>query len=207
MTAAEWPEPAYVIRTARLTIRCYERPDVRAVHRAVLDNVDALSPWMPWVEHEPMPISERAALLRTFRARFDSGEDLIYGIFETDGERYLGGCGLHQRVGPGGLEIGYWIVRDRWGDGLATEAAAALTRVGFERMGAKRMELRIDPSNVRSLAIPPKLGYTKEGTVRGRICIAGELKPIVVFGMHADEFAGSPCAEATIALEGFLPDA
>lgn len=157
-----WPEPAYVVRTKRLELRCYERSDVATVHEVILDNTEALRPWMPWIQHEPMSLEERGELLRAFRARFDSGEDFIYGVFDRDGGAYIGGCGLHPRVGARALEIGYWIAEDRWGQGLATELAAALTRVGFERMEAERMEIRVVPHNTRSLAVPRKLGYTRK---------------------------------------------
>ncbi|HJL14255.1 MAG TPA: GNAT family N-acetyltransferase [Sandaracinaceae bacterium LLY-WYZ-13_1] len=165
--AEEWPSPAYVIRTPRLVVRCYERGDVDGVHEAVRANVEALRPWMPWIENEPLSRADRAEQLRAFRGLFDAGRDFLYGIFDRADGRYLGGCGLHPRVGPGGLEIGYWIAEDRWGRGLASEAATALTRVGFDWMGAERMEIRVAPANARSLSIPRKLGYREEGRLRG----------------------------------------
>src|SRR5690606_18884570 len=123
----------------------------------------------------------------------------------TDG-RMLGGTGLHPRTSPGALEIGYWIVADRWGEGLATEVAGALTRVGFEVMGAERMEIRVDPSNTRSLSIPRKLGYREEGTLRG----IGEPRggdparvDLTVFGMLPSELAQSPAAALPIRTESF----
>ena len=202
-----WPEPAYVVRTTRLELRCYERADVAVVHPVILANQDALLPWMPWIQHEPMSLEERGELLRLFRGRFDRGEDFIYGVFERDGGAYVGGCGLHPRVGARVLEIGYWIAEDRWGRGLGTEVAAALTRVGFERMEADRMEIRIVPRNERSLAIPRKLGYTEEGTLRGVLprADADSQDDLVVFGMLLDELDDSPAAMASIELEGFLP--
>ncbi len=200
-----WPEPAYAIRTARLTIRCYERADVRRVHPTILASLGALRPWMPWTLHEPISLEERAEQLRAFRARFDAGEDFIYGVFERDGGIFVGGCGLHPRVGPRALEIGYWLVEERWGRGLGTEIAAALTRVGVERMGAERMEIRVVPHNARSLAIPRRIGYTEEGTLRGVLprVLGPDKDDLVVFGMLAPELRGSQAARVAIETEGF----
>ena len=204
MSEGVWPEPAYVIRSERVMMRCYERGDARRLHQEVLDNVDALRPWMPWIAHEPLTIEDRVDLLRNFRARFDAGADFIYGMFDPDGERLIGGCGLHPRVGPDTLEIGYWVVKDRWGQGLGSEVAAALTRVGFERMRALKMEIRVSPRNDRSLAIPRKLGYLEEGRLRGKLLLPdGTRDDLVVFGMLADEFIDSPYASTEVELEGF----
>ena len=204
----DWPEPAYVIRTERLVIRAFERTDVTSVHEAVLDNAEALRPWMPWIEHEPMTPAERAALLRGFRARFDLGEDFVYGIFDPEDGRYLGGCGLHARVSQCALEIGYWIVRDRWGEGLATEAAAALTRVAIDRMEVDKVEIRVSPRNLRSLSVPRKLGYVEEGTLRGvGPHHEGLRDDLVVFGMLPHHFPSSPAARVAVTTEGFAPGA
>jgi len=177
------------------------------LHQEVLDNVDALLPWMPWVEHEPLTLEDRGTLVRTFRAKFDAGENFFYGIFERDGSRLLGGCGLHPRVGSGALEIGYWIVQDRWGEGLATEVAMALTRVGFERMRAERIEIRVAPDNDRSLAVPVKLGYRREGTLRAALPIGPGRESLVVFGMLEHELAESPAANIDLEIEGFMSHA
>lgn len=208
MSESEWPEPAYSIRTERLVLRCFERSDVRSVHTAILANVDSLRPWMPWIEHEPLTFAQRAALLRSFRASFDFGDNFVYGVFDRADGRYLGGAGLHPRISSHGLEIGYWIVNDRWGEGLATEAAGALTRVAFDRMEADRVEIRISPRNARSLRVPQKLGYEEEGTLRGVGPHREGLRDdLVVYGMLPHDFPSSPAAEVSIELEGFGFDA
>jgi RimJ/RimL family protein N-acetyltransferase len=71
----------------------------------------------------------------------------------------LGGTGLHPRVGAHALEIGYWMRSDAAHQGLATEAAGALAAVAFAIPGVERVEIRCDPKNVRSAAIPRRLGF------------------------------------------------
>lgn len=200
-----WPHPAYAIRTPRLVLRCYERGDVDAVHEAVLTNMEALRPWMAWIDDEPLDRDARAERVRRDRGRFDVGEEFVYGIFDATGGRMLGGSGLHPRSSPGVLEIGYWIAHERWGEGLATEVAGALTRVGFERMKADRMEIRVEPKNARSIAIARKLGYREEGLLR-QVESGGPSRPrrdLVVFGMLPSELAASPAARIVIRTESF----
>jgi hypothetical protein len=96
----------------------------------------------------------RSRCLRGFRGQFDKDEDFIYAIFDREESRVLGGTGLHTRIGEHAREIGYWIRADAEGNGYVTEAVAALTRVGFELEGLDRIEIRVEPENVRSRRIP-----------------------------------------------------
>ena len=152
---------------------------------------------MPWAAEEPKPLAERVATLRRFRAQFDLGNDFVYGIFDRDEAAVVGGTGLHTRVGEDAFEIGYWIQVERAGKGLATEATAALTRVAFELCGADRVEIRTDPANEASRAVPRKLGYVEEATLRRRLAYP-EPRDVVVYSMFRDGFAGSPAASAVL---------
>jgi len=188
--------PPYRVETERLVIRCYEPSDAPLLKDVVDSSIDHLSPWMPWVRFEPQTLAEKAELLRGFRGQFDRDENWIYGVFSRDESRQLGGSGLHPRGGPDSLEIGYFIRADSIGRGYATELTAALTRVGIELCGVTRIDLQIEPGNDRSLAIPRKLGFTHEGTLRRRLEPRGEGLPrldSMLFTMLDEELAGSPC--------------
>lgn len=162
------PSPAYRIHTHRLVIRCWDPADAPLLQAATQESYEHLLPWMPWVRDEPEPIETKIARLRRFRSQFDRDENFVYGIFDLEEKRVLGGSGLHPRVGPNALEIGYWIHKDFINQGLATETSAALTRVAFEVNRVRRMEIHCDPRNTRSAAVPRKLGYSLEATLRER---------------------------------------
>ena len=150
---------------------------------------------MDWVQEDPQPLEDWVERLRRFRARFDLGEDFVYGIFDRDEREVVGGTGLHRRVGPNAFEIGYWIRESRAGAGLATEATAALARIAFEVCEVDRVELRIAPANERSLAIPRRLGFEHEGTLRRRL---PDGEDAVVFSMFRDAYDASPVAGAVL---------
>jgi RimJ/RimL family protein N-acetyltransferase len=145
---------------------------------------------MPWTENEPQTLEEKTDLLKSFRALFDVGDSFVMGIFSADESEVLGGTGLHPRLGPGGLEIGYFIRASATRQGYITESSAALTRVGFEICEADRIEIRIDPENEASLGVPRKLGYIEEATLRRRLpARAGEsLRDVTIFTMFRDDF-------------------
>jgi RimJ/RimL family protein N-acetyltransferase len=186
----EGPPAPYRIETERLVIRCYEPRDAPLVKEAVDSSLEHLRPWMPWAEAEPQTLEEKISLLRGFRSRFDAGEDFPYGIFDPAESEQLGGTGLMPRVGPGGLEIGYWMRASATRQGFMTESTAALTRVGFEVCAADRIEIRVEPRNEASLGVPRKLGFVEETTLRRRLPgrEGGPLRDVTIFTMFREDF-------------------
>ena len=183
------PAP-YRIETERLVIRCYEPADAPLLKEAVDASLEHLRPWMPWAESEPQTLEEKTELTKHFRSSFDTGENFTYGIFHADEAELLGGTGLHGRIGPGGLEIGYWIRASATRQGFVTESTAALTRVGFEICEADRIEIRIEPGNDASMGIPRKLGFVEEATLRRRLPgrEGGPLRDVAIFTMFREDF-------------------
>ena len=188
--------PPYRIETERLVIRCYEPEDAAQLKDAVDSSLDHLRPWMPWVRYEPQPLDQKIDLLRLFRGQFDHDENYVYGVFDRDESRLLGGSGLHPRGGDDSLEIGYWVRANAVGQGIATEVAAVLTRAGFEHARLKRVDIQVDPANERSLRIPRALGFREEARLRRRLDpfeSGEERRDSLLFTMLDEEFAISPC--------------
>jgi RimJ/RimL family protein N-acetyltransferase len=170
-------------------IRCYEPRDAPLLKDAIDSSLEHLRPWMPWAEHEPQTLEEKTALLRTFRSEFDAGENFVYAIFSADESEQLGGSGLHPRIEPGGLEIGYFVRASATRQGIVTESTAAVTRVGFEVCGADRIEIRIEPGNEASFGVPRKLGFLEEATLRRRLPgrAGGPLRDVTIFTMFRED--------------------
>ncbi len=154
------------LRGRRVLVRPFRAADAPAVWAAIEESREHLAKWMPWVQHLWSLADERAALAGV-RARWRTREDLTVGIFDRRTGALLGGTGLHRinwalRV----FEIGYWIRRTAEGSGYVTEAVALLVRYAFDRLGAHRVEIRMDPRNVRSRRVPERLGFVFEGILR-----------------------------------------
>ena len=71
----------------------------------------------------------------------------------------VGIIGLHRRIGPRAVEIGYWTHVDHAGRGYMTAAAKAVTEAAEALDDVDRVEIHTDEANLRSAAIPQKLGY------------------------------------------------
>jgi ribosomal-protein-serine acetyltransferase len=143
-----------------VTLRRYRADDLDALTQAVDESEDHLRPWLPWVAGHSRE-AEAEFLAQTARD-WASGAAYNYAV-TTEGGVLVGGCALMSRIGPGGLEIGYWVHRDWTRRGLATAASAALVDAAFRLPGVDRIEIVHDELNVASAGVPRKLGFTQIG--------------------------------------------
>ncbi len=82
---------------------------------------------------------------------------------------FIGWCGLKMRPVVNEIDLGYRFIKNSWGKGYATEAAAASVRYGFEKLGIKRIVGRALSRNLPSIRVLEKCGmtYTGEEMVEG----------------------------------------
>ncbi len=157
--------PAAELRHGDVTLRRWRAPDADLAYGLVAASLEHLRPWMSWATAEYSPESA-AEFLRSCEQEWASGAAFNYLISERGVP--CGSAGLMARIGPGGLEIGYWVARDHVGRGIATATAAALTEAAFGLPGIERTEIVHDLNNAASGQIPRKLGYARVGTAVGR---------------------------------------
>ena len=163
-----------VILTERLVLRRWH-PDHAARLKPALDaSVAHLEPWIPWAIAQPASVPELEARLAGHAADFDAGRAWIWGIFTPDERAVLGAVGLYPRDAErrvpiddaDRLEVGYWLHVDVTGRGYATEAVVAALGVGETLPGIGHVEIRCDPRNAPSAAVPRRLGFTHQATVQ-----------------------------------------
>jgi RimJ/RimL family protein N-acetyltransferase len=128
---------------------------------AVAASLDHLRPWMAWASTEAEAADPQVQRRRCREAEqlWDDGSDYIYALRPDRSEQVIGSCGLHRRVGPDAIEIGYWVHVDFTGRGYATACAQTLTHVALALPGVDQVEIHTDEANVISAAIPRRLGY------------------------------------------------
>ena len=187
------PDPLLVevperIDTARLELLSARAGLGPALNRAVLEAQEHLKPWMPWA-HETPTVEQSEGVARRMQAQFLQREHLGYYLHErgADGRpgRLIGGAGLHSpdwQVRR--FELGYWIVPSHTGRGLVVEVVAALVRLGFEQLRARRLEIRTDSRNAASRAVAERCGFTLEGVLRrDALDVEGQPCDSCVYGM------------------------
>ena len=129
------------------------------VLEAIAVSLRDLGHWLSWAATMPSSEAERAHLVAA-EASFDDDLDWSYNLFETRTDLVVGTIGLHRRVAPDRVEIGYWVRSDRTGRGYATAATHALVTAAFAHLhDTHRVEIGMDHANRASAAIPRKLGF------------------------------------------------
>jgi RimJ/RimL family protein N-acetyltransferase len=181
------PEPLpELIEGSGLVVRRWVVEDVEPMARAVAESVESLRPWMPWIEQEPLTLEARRALVEGWERDWRAGGDVLLGIFR-DGE-ITGGTGMHRRIGPGGIEIGYWVRPACLRQGIATAASELVTGAAFERPEIDRVEIHHDKANIASGGIPRKLGFTRVEVYTREITAPAETGTGYVWRMERDEW-------------------
>ena len=131
---------------------------------AVRASLDHLRPWMPWATEEAAELDAQRVRCREVEERWAHGSDYVYALRQTRGGPVIGTFGLHRRVGPNAIELGYWVHVDFLGRGYATACAAALTNAGLALADVDRVEIHTDEANIISANIPRRLGYRLDRT-------------------------------------------
>lgn len=126
---------------------------------AVARSLPELRRFMDWARSDPSVAADFADFLADGDRDWETGAGYGYHIFDAGDDELVGGCGLMRRVGPGAIEIGYWIRSDRAGRGLATEAAALLVEAAWGLDDVDRIVIRHDAANGASGRVAEKLGF------------------------------------------------
>ena len=139
------------------------------MHAAVVDTLAALRQFpapLPWAMAEPC-VAAPEQFCRTAQADVLLRRNLPMLLFLHGGTQRIGSCGLH------GLDwtvpncaAGYWLRSGHTGQGLATEALYALTRLGLDVLGMRRIQALPDDANLASSRVCARAGYALEGVLR-----------------------------------------
>lgn len=167
-----------------VVLRRYTDADLPQIAATVNAELEHLRPFMPWAGG-PVTVESQAEWLHGVYQRQVQGTEVAYGMFR--GEALLGACGLHARRGPGVVEIGYWLRADEQGKGLVTAAAAALTRYAASIPGVRRVEICCDRANIRSAAVPRRLGFTHVGDEERMMEAPGETGLHMVWSLEVEK--------------------
>jgi RimJ/RimL family protein N-acetyltransferase len=177
--------PTLTGRTVRL--RPWRPDDAGAVFRACQD-----PEIQRWTE---VPVPYRREHAESFvgevaRRTAESGGGQ-FAVEAIEGDLLAGAMTLFPPR-DGVAAAGYWTVAEHRRRGITTEALRLLCGWGFDALGLRRIELRVDASNTASRRVAERGGFTAEGVLRQRSIHRGVPVDDVVYGLLAGEFGVLP---------------
>lgn len=160
------------IKGKRIILRKISKIDVGRLFEIFKDEEVAKYEWF-----KPMKsVQEAEEWLERYNSDIISGDELTWGIYEIKKQVLIGICCLGDFDSKARrAEIGYDIEKKFWGNGYATEAVELVTEFGYRKLDLNRIEAFITPGNDASVKVLEKCKYTREGLVRERDFIKGEL--------------------------------
>jgi ribosomal-protein-alanine N-acetyltransferase len=191
-----------VVRGPAYSLRYLTRDDAPALFELGSDpDVTRFFSWGPY--RDP---GEAEAFIESLERQRETGERLELAVVR-DGE-LLGVTGLSE-FSPRDRRavVGTWLGRAHWGSGANRESKALVMALGFHVLGLNRISALASPQNVRSVAALERLGFVREGVLRGWHVHGGEPRDVTVLRMMRDEWEHTPLAEVPVEIDGDPPAA
>jgi RimJ/RimL family protein N-acetyltransferase len=175
------------LETRRIILRPFETSDAADVqrlagHRAIADTTLEI----------PHPYQDGTAeqWISAHPAKFQAGEAVVFAVMLRESTRLAGAVGLELAPRFDRAELGYWIAKEDWGKGYATEAGLAVLSYGFTTLGLHRIYATPFKRNPASGRVLEKLGMKHEGRVREHVKKWGVFEDLELYGILCAEWQG-----------------
>jgi len=167
-------------------MRLMQVRDAEPIFTVVEKNREHLRAWLPWVDATDSPAAIRE-FIRGALEKYRAGLELHAAVWI---EGAIGGCVGHHAIDRANrsTSLGYWIDAAHQGKGIINRCCRVLLDYLFDEQGLHRVEIRCATGNLRSCAIPERLGFTREGVFREAEWVSGRFVDLVVWGLLEREW-------------------
>src|SRR6266853_3676636 len=167
------------IETARLKIRLAQMADLPALLE--MNSNDEVTRYLPYESWKGAADGE--SWFRRASERMVAGQAGQFVIQQRESSRIIGSCLLFRfEEASARAELGYVLAQEYWGAGYMFEAMSAFIAFAFGPMGLRRLEAETDPRNLTSAKLLERLGFVREGLLRQRWAVKGELTDSSLYG-------------------------
>lgn len=174
-----------VLETERLRLRRVSMQDANEMYVYASD--DEVTKHVTWETHRSVNDSKR--FIQFILAQYAKHDIAPWGIELKESGRMVGTVDfVWWKPGHQSAEIGYVLARDCWGQGLMTEAATALLKLGFGQMELVRIQARCITENIGSQRVMEKIGMSYEGTLKKGIKIKGQHWDLKLFSILKEDY-------------------
>lgn len=169
-----------------IEIQLIELHHAEELFRLVDSNRQHLRKWLPWVDNIFSPYQYHS-IIPMWLQQFANNNGFNAGI-RFNGT-LVGGIGFHQMDWTNSqTSLGYYLSQNAQGYGIMTRAVTALVNYAFYQLKLNRIEIRCGERNLKSRAIPEKLGFIEEGLIREGEKLHSGFHNLIVYGMLSKEW-------------------
>jgi len=177
-----------IITTPRVVLRWISEDDIDSLYE-IFSNAQVMRYWStaPYTSREAV-----AQLQREIAEGNESNAMFKWGIALRDSNTVIGTTTLFNlSLDNGRAELGYAMSHAYWGKGYMNEALRALLSHAFDVMKLRRLEADVDPRNTASIRTLERLGFQREGFLRERWHVNGEIQDAFFYGLLRREWETS----------------
>jgi ribosomal-protein-alanine N-acetyltransferase len=169
----------------RISLRWISNQDVDALYN-IFSNPEVMRYWST----PPLPDRDAAVdLMNEIQEGFRQQSMLKWGIARRADDALIGTTTLYNLdFNNRRAEMGYALGREHWGQGYMAEALQALLAYCFEALDLRRIEADVDPRNAASIQTLERLGFQREGFLRERWEVDGEIQDALFYGLLREEW-------------------
>ncbi|MDX2111121.1 MAG: GNAT family protein [Verrucomicrobiota bacterium] len=180
------------LNTRRLCLRPFSTEDASRVEEYCGDHdVAATTANIP----HPYPPGTGELWILTLEPSFIAGNSAVFAITLQSSGELVGACGLTHNRDHKRAELGYWIGKVHWGEGYATEAAAAVIDWGFRAWNLNRIHAHHMSHNPASGRVMVNNSMKHEGILRQHMVKWDQPVDVVCYAILREEWAGRKPAE------------
>jgi ribosomal-protein-alanine N-acetyltransferase len=180
-------KPMPTLDAGRFLLRAFRETDLDLVREASTDE------YIPLITTVPRQFTDAEGLhfIERQRDRSLHEEGYSFAIADRESDLAVGQIGLWLReLIWGRASIGYWVVQSQRGRGAAVSALAALRHWAFEAFPIYRLELHIESANLASIRVAGRVGFQREGRLRGWLDVGGSRRDVFLYACLKADAAG-----------------
>lgn len=168
-------------------LRLLEESDADELHGLIETNRPYLAPWLPWAARQTL--EDTLDFIRGTRSQARENEGFQAAIVTEKGIAGVIGYVSLDWVNRS-TRVGYWLDEGQQGKGTMTAAVQLFVDHALTTWQLNRVEIIVATENRRSRAIPERLAFREEGTLRQFQLVGGRHLDCVSYSMLADDWAG-----------------
>ena len=171
----------------QIEIELLQQHHKEELYRLIDSNREHLRKWLLWVDKRKSA-ADLEPIIPIWITNYANNNGFDAGI-RYDG-KLVGMIGLHYIDWKNkSTSIGYFLSEEAQGNGIITKCVRSLVNYLFEVMDLNRIEIQCAANNLKSIAIPTKLGFVQEGITRDGQWLYDHYEDLITFSLLKSDFA------------------